>query len=193
MYHRSLTIEAWSKSLTVSPLNSVFLTCLSTSSRHNESICGLFLQFFVTRDVNGESYYQDSTISNNHYISTTMLENFIFVNKNNAQTHQVPFFFYFRWVILKIFIDFVTILLLLYVSGFGLFFFFFGPKAQWDPSSLTRDWTPQPLLRKEVSTTGPPGKSLIRALNTLKHLVLHLLSPFFCSPKGLLLTFPYLC
>ena len=163
MYHRSLTIEAWSKSLTVSPLNSVFLTCLSTSSRHNESICGLFLQFFVTRDVNGESYYQDSTISNNHYISTTMLENFIFVNENNAQTHQVPFFFYFRWVILKIFIDFVTILLLLYVSGFGLFFFFLAPRhsgilAPWpeiEPHSPCFGRKSQPQDHQGSPSSGP--------------------------------------
>ena len=78
-------------------------------------------------------------------------------------------------------------------QGFGVFLFwvfFFCPRAQWDPSSLTKDWTPRPLLWKEVSTTGPPGKSLIRALNTaLKHFVLYLLSPFFYSPKELLLTF----
>lgn len=95
VYHGSPTIEASSKSLTVSPLNSIFLTCLSTSSKHNESICSLFLQFLVTRDVNRESYYQDSAISNNHYISTNMLENFIFINENKCSNSPGPFFLLF--------------------------------------------------------------------------------------------------
>ena len=78
----------------------------------------------------------------------------------NAQTHQVPFFFYFRWALLKIFIDFVTILLLLYVWGVGGAV---GPKAQWDPSSDQRSNPTAPALEgslnhrttREVPHQGP--------------------------------------
>ena len=57
------------------------------------------------------------------------------------------------WTILKVFIEFVTILLLFYVLVFWLW-------SMWDLSSLTRDQICTPALEGEVLNTGPPGKSL---------------------------------
>ena len=56
------------------------------------------------------------------------------------------------WTIfLKVFFEFVTILLLFYVLAFW-------PKGMKDLSSPTRDWTCE-LQEGEVLTAGPPGKS----------------------------------
>ena len=55
-------------------------------------------------------------------------------------------------VIFKVFVEFVTILLLLYVLGFWLW-------GMWDLNSLTTDGTHIPALEGKVLTTGPPGKS----------------------------------
>ena len=63
------------------------------------------------------------------------------------------FFFFLKWTILKIFIEFVTVLLLFYVSGFW-------QQGMWDLSFLTRDWTWTPALEGKVLTAGLPGKSL---------------------------------
>ena len=57
------------------------------------------------------------------------------------------------WTILKVFIEFVTILLLFYVLVFWLW-------SMWDLSSLTRDQICTPALEGEVLNTGPPGKFL---------------------------------
>ena len=62
-------------------------------------------------------------------------------------------FFFLMWTILKFFIEFVTILLLLYVLGFW-------PWGIWGLTSPTRDQTCILALEGEVLTTGPPGKSL---------------------------------
>ena len=56
--------------------------------------------------------------------------------------------------IFKVFIEFVTILLLFYV------FLVFWPWAMWDLSSPTKGRTCTPALEGEVLTTGPPEKSL---------------------------------
>ena len=59
------------------------------------------------------------------------------------------------WTILKIFTEFVTILLLIYVLVFlALKHGGFGPKAPW-----LRMEPPHPVL-EEVLTAGLPGKSL---------------------------------
>ena len=59
------------------------------------------------------------------------------------------------WTTLKIFLEFVTILLLFNVLCFW-------PQGMCDLSSLTRDGPPHTLHWKgRVLTTGPPGKSLI--------------------------------
>ena len=62
------------------------------------------------------------------------------------------FFFFLMWTILKIFIEFVTILLLFYV----LFFWacgILGPQPGIKP-------TPRhPALEDKTATTGPPGKA----------------------------------
>ena len=49
------------------------------------------------------------------------------------------FFLCVKWSILKVFIEFVTILLLLYVL-------IFWPQGMWDLSSLTRDQTHTPCI-----------------------------------------------
>ena len=53
---------------------------------------------------------------------------------------------------LKVFIEFVAILLLFYVLGFSLW-------GMWDLRSLTKEPIHTPSLKGEVLTTGPPGKS----------------------------------
>ena len=59
--------------------------------------------------------------------------------------------------IFKVFIEFVTVLLLFYV----LLFFFFGPKA-YGILAPQLGIEPVPLaLEDEVLTTGQPGKSLV--------------------------------
>ena len=60
------------------------------------------------------------------------------------------YLFLFSWTILKVFIEFVTILLLLYVFVFWL-------RGTWDLSSLTRNRTHTPTLEGEVFIAGPPG------------------------------------
>ena len=64
------------------------------------------------------------------------------------------FFFFLMWTIFKVFIEFVTILLLFCVLVFWL-------GGMWDLSSPTRDQTIPPALEGEILTTGPPGKSLV--------------------------------
>ena len=66
--------------------------------------------------------------------------------------------------IFKVFIEFVTILLLFYVVGF----FFFSPKAC-GISALWPGIEPgTPALESEVLTTGPPGTSQDPAINIIK-------------------------
>ena len=60
--------------------------------------------------------------------------------------------FFLMWTIFTVFIEFVTILLLFYVSVFW-------PWGMWDLSSPRRDRTCMPALEDKVLTTGPPGKS----------------------------------
>ena len=62
--------------------------------------------------------------------------------------------FFFMWTIFKAFVEFVTLLFLIYILGF------FGHET-------CRIWAPQPgikpallALEAEVLTSGPPGKSL---------------------------------
>ena len=55
------------------------------------------------------------------------------------------------WTIFKVFIEFVTILLLFYVLVFW-------PQGMWDLPGPGIEPTP-PALEGEVLTTGPPGKS----------------------------------
>ena len=59
------------------------------------------------------------------------------------------------WTIFKLFIEFVTILLLCHVLVFW-------PRGLWDSQRLDRgsNLDPTPALEGEVLTTGPPGKSL---------------------------------
>ena len=67
-------------------------------------------------------------------------------------------FFFLMWTVSKIFIDFVTILLLFKVC-LGFF-----TRGVWDLGSLTRDGTAFQALEGTVLTTGPPGKSLFSFL-----------------------------
>ena len=67
-----------------------------------------------------------------------------------CSTHSVIFFF-FDVDNFKVFIEFVTVLLLSYVLVFW-------PRSMWDLSSLTRDQAHE--LEGEVLTTGLPAKSL---------------------------------
>ena len=54
------------------------------------------------------------------------------------------FFFFSMWTILKVFIEFVTILRLFYVLAFW-------PQGMWDPSTLDQGSNPQPLHWKAKS------------------------------------------
>ena len=59
------------------------------------------------------------------------------------------------WTIFKLFIEFVTILLLFHVLVFW-------PRGMWDSQLLDQgsNQDPTPALEGEVLTTGPPRKSL---------------------------------
>ena len=57
------------------------------------------------------------------------------------------------WIIFKVFIEFVTMLLLFRVL-------LFWPQGMWDFSSPTRNQPTSSALEGEVLTTGPPGKPL---------------------------------
>ena len=61
------------------------------------------------------------------------------------------------WIIFKVFIEFVTILLLVYV--FMVFFFFFGQEACGILAPRARIEPAPPALESEILTPGPPGKS----------------------------------
>ena len=65
--------------------------------------------------------------------------------------------FFLMWTVLEVFIEFVTTLLLFCVL-------FLWPRGTWDPSSPTKDKATHPALEGEVRITGPPGKSVPRAL-----------------------------
>ena len=56
------------------------------------------------------------------------------------------------WTIFKVFIEFVTRLLLFYALVFW-------PRAMWDLNSLPGIEPSPPALEGKVLTTGPPGKS----------------------------------
>ena len=72
------------------------------------------------------------------------------------------FTFFWMWTIFKVFIEFVTILLLFcFASEFVtiLLLFPLWPPGIWDLSFLTRDQTLTLALEGESFITGPPGKS----------------------------------
>ena len=56
--------------------------------------------------------------------------------------HFLVRIFFLRWIILKVFIELVTVLPLFYVLVFG-------PAGMWDLDSLTRDWTHIPCLGRQ--------------------------------------------
>ena len=63
-------------------------------------------------------------------------------------------FFFKMWTIFKVFIEFITVLILFYVSVFW-------PQGMWELSSGSgRDQTWTPALEGKVLTTGSPGKFL---------------------------------
>ena len=68
--------------------------------------------------------------------------------------------FFFMWTILKVFIEFVTILLLFYVL-------IFWPRGMWDLRSLTRDQTYTPCIGRQSLNPRPPGKSLSFSISIL--------------------------
>ena len=80
--------------------------------------------------------------------------------------------------IFKVFIQFVTILLLLFFM-----FWFFGYSTCGNLSSPTRVQTRTPALEGEVSTTRPPGKSLFFSFKNIFAISIgekwHLLIAFF--------------
>ena len=59
---------------------------------------------------------------------------------------------FFMCSILKVFIEFVKILLLFYIL-------FFWSRGMWNFSSLARNQTHTPYIGRQILTTGPPGKS----------------------------------
>ena len=63
--------------------------------------------------------------------------------------------FWGMWTFFKVFIEFVTTLLLFYVFGF-----FFGPQACEIPAPRPGIKPTPPALEGQVLTTGPPGKTL---------------------------------
>ena len=63
-------------------------------------------------------------------------------------------YFFLTWTIFKVFIEFVTILLLFYILVFG-------SCSMWDLSFPTSDQTCTPCIGRGVLATGPPGKSLL--------------------------------
>ena len=63
------------------------------------------------------------------------------------------------WTILKVFIEFVTILFAFLKKYFG---FFFWLQGMWDLNALTRDQIHiDPAEEGVILTTGPPGKSSV--------------------------------
>ena len=67
--------------------------------------------------------------------------------------NPLPFFkdFFLIWAILKVFVEFITILPLFYVSGFG-------PRDVWEVSWLPdQGLNPDPLHSKAVLTTNHQG------------------------------------
>ena len=79
------------------------------------------------------------------------------------------------WTLFKVFIEFVTVLLLFYVL-------LFSPRGMWHLSSLIGIEPPPPALEGKVLTRGPPGKSL--NIDSLKWLVrfnssIHLISSIY--------------
>ena len=65
------------------------------------------------------------------------------------------------WTIVKVFIEFVTILLL-----FCVLVLVFWPRGMWDVSSSTRDGTHTPCTGSKVLTTQLPGSPRSGPINT---------------------------
>ena len=70
----------------------------------------------------------------------------------------LSFFFFLTWTIFKVFIEFLTILLLFYVLVYG-------PEACGILTPQPRIELSFPALEGRVLTTGPPGKSLYLSLS----------------------------
>ena len=87
--------------------------------------------------------------------AASILQNFNPVlNAENPPAHSFLFFFFLLCTIFKVFIDFVTISLLLLMLGF------FWQRGIWDLTSFPdQELNPHPLHWKAKSTTGPPGNS----------------------------------
>ena len=62
--------------------------------------------------------------------------------------------FFWMWTIFKVFIECITIWLLLFCSVFLA-------RVVWDLSSPARDWTCTPCIGSKVLITGPWGRSLV--------------------------------
>ena len=65
--------------------------------------------------------------------------------------HWCLLFFFLMWIIVKVFIEFVTTSLPFYVLVFW-------PRGMWDLSCPTRDWTRAPCIRRRSLATGLPGR-----------------------------------
>ena len=88
------------------------------------------------------------------------------------------------WTILKVFIEFVTMLLLFFMS------LVFWPRGKWDLSFLTRAGTVTPALESKILTTGPPGKSPQYVFFCIKLLSLSLVCLRFIHVVTSILGFP---
>ena len=93
------------------------------------------------------------------------------------------FFFFFEvWTIFKVFIEFITVLLLFYILGFW-------PWGMLDLSSPVKNWTHTPAVESEVLTTGPSGKSLLALIPYCSYHV-EIFSPIQCCLFIAVVSFP---
>ena len=102
---------------------------------------------------------------------------------------SLKIFFFLMWTIFKVFIEFVTILLLFYVLVFW-------PRGTWDLSSSTRDRTHTPCigrwsLNHQTAREVPWGSCISFSANTIANVLCYPF--FFFFPIGLLVFFFLIC
>ena len=90
---------------------------------------------------------------------------YVMKKKNHSGSFSEDFFFFFFFwcipFILKVFIDFVTILLLFYV----LFCFFFFPQGMWDLCSSTRGRINTPYKEGKILSIGLQESTTMAVFN----------------------------
>ena len=115
------------------------------------------VSLFEQEWANAECWTEGISLLRNKSIYLEATDKSLFIGRHKMFKYWLKkIFFSLMWTIFKVFIEFVTILLLLF-----FYILAFWSWGIWDLSSRLGIKLPAPALEEEVSSTGPPGKSLM--------------------------------